>query len=124
MKEVKSFILIFYFTSVAAQQQYKYFGLDFHQLASSDLCSRQLKYFQTSLDQNARWARLMHDAWGSIPSGIFSGNLFDFGNFDQCVNLQHESSVGEILGQHCTLMIPFNLEQPDGQLKFMPPSRR
>lgn len=92
------------------------FGPDFRLKSDSshEMCRRQLKYFQESLDQNVLWARKMRDAWGNIPSGRFSGNVFDFGNYDQCLNLHYSSeTVGEILGQHCTLSIPFDrVDQP------------
>lgn len=78
----------------------------------NDLCNSQLQYFQNSLDENVLWARKMRDAWGNVPSGIFSGNQFDFGNFDQCIRFKHEAGeLGEISGQHCTLMVPFDREE-------------
>ena len=80
--------------------------------SQNELCNNQLKYFQDSLDRNVLWARKMRDAWGNVPSGIFSGNRFDFGNFDQCIKFSHASeNVGEFSGQHCTILIPFNREE-------------
>lgn len=79
--------------------------------SSNEVCNSQLNYFYDSLYKNLLWARKMRDAWGNIPSGVFSGNQFDFGNFDQCIKLKHVSeNAGEILGQHCTLMVPFDRE--------------
>lgn len=45
----------------------------------------------------------MFDSWGSIPSGILSGNLYSFGNFDEClsINRNTESEIGIIKGQYC-----------------------
>lgn len=93
---------------------------------SNGLCNRQLSYFLDGLDRNVLWAREMRDSWGNVPSGLFSGNVYDFGSFDQCINFRHYSmDVGEISGQHCTLMIPFDLRDSNEQIsKFMPPSRR
>lgn len=85
------------------------FGPDFRLKIDSnnDLCNLQLKYFQESLNKNILWARKMRDAWGNVPSGRFSGNIFDFGNFDQCLSFQHLSeNFGKIVGQHCSLIIP------------------
>jgi len=39
------------------------------------------------------------DAWGSIPSGILCGNLYDLGNFDECINIEKEN----IRGKYCFL---------------------
>lgn len=90
---------------------FKPFDLKFEQIAATELCNRQIKHFQEALSRNDLWARKMRDSWGKVPSGIFSGNLFDFGNFDQCLDFQHYSyKTGEILGQHCTLMVPFDRE--------------
>jgi hypothetical protein len=64
------------------------------------------------------------DAWGKIPSGIFSGNLYDFGSFDQCLRFEHDpenQGIGRIEGQHCTLMIPINEKAGNRSLRFMPP---
>lgn len=111
-QEVETFGLI------TNDRKYLSFGPDFRFKSDSvnKLCNRQLNHFQESLDHDVIWARKMRDAWGNVPSGIFSGNLFDFGNFDQCLNLQHSTdSVGKIFGQHCTLMIPFERVE-DNQL--------
>lgn len=45
----------------------------------------------------------MFDSWGRIPSGILSGNLFSFGNFDECLSINEvtESNSGTIKGQYC-----------------------
>lgn len=115
-------ILLLASTSIASEK----FDLKFNAIEPSELCNVQLNYFQENLDRNVLWARRMRDAWGNFPSGIFSGNLYDFGSFDQCIELQHYSeAVGEIIGQHCTILIPHNLhDESDRLAKFMPPSRR
>lgn len=46
----------------------------------------------------------MFDSWGKLPSGIFFGTSFEFGNFDQCLEILEQPddvSVGEIKGQYC-----------------------
>lgn len=89
------------------------------------VCNQQLKYFQESFDAHALWARQMHDSWGKIPSGLFSGNVYDFGSFDQCINLKLSSVLGKITGQHCTLMIPVDMgDGEESAAKILPPSRR
>lgn len=101
-----------------------FFDLRLQPSSSSELCNRQLEIFQKDLDNNVKWARQMRDAWGHIQSGIFSGNLYDFGNFDQCINFEHYSrETGEILGQHCTLMIPYDRDQLNVIAKITTPNR-
>lgn len=36
---------------------------------------------------------LVFDSWGKIPSGISSGNKYDFGAFSQCFNIWRENEV-------------------------------
>lgn len=50
----------------------------------------------------------MFDAWGKIPSGILYGNFFDRGNFDECLEIRHDSkaqNIGIIKGQYCIASI-------------------
>lgn len=99
------------------------FNLRLRPNSSNELCNKELRHFQESLDRNELWARKMRDAWGRVPSGVFSGNVFDFGNFDQCINFEHQSiETGKILGQHCTLQVPFEREQP-AMAKITAPTR-
>uniref|UniRef100_T1GQK5 Nose resistant-to-fluoxetine protein N-terminal domain-containing protein n=1 Tax=Megaselia scalaris TaxID=36166 RepID=T1GQK5_MEGSC len=32
----------------------------------------------------------MVDSWGKIPSGLMRGNIFEFGNFEECVNFKRD----------------------------------
>ncbi|XP_017128893.1 nose resistant to fluoxetine protein 6 [Drosophila elegans] len=46
------------------------------------------------------------DSWGSIPSGLFTGNVYDLGNFDECLNIIKEVSQGRtIQGKYCFLSV-------------------
>lgn len=97
---------------------------------NANVCEKQLSHFQQSLNLKILWAKKMKNSWGNFPSGVFSGNLYDFGSFDQCINFVHDSEeVGRIFGQHCTLLIPHDRfkeeeeEEEDRMARFMPPSR-
>lgn len=77
-------------------------------------CSIQNNYIEDSYSQGSLWARKFRDSWGRFPSGLFSGNYFDFGHFDQCINFQHYSgAVNEIQGQYCLLMFPYDLKNQE-----------
>lgn len=55
----------------------------------------------------------MHDAWGAKPSGIYSGNLVDYGNFEQCYNFVHNHpSLGQIQGQNCIVPVQMTTVTP------------
>lgn len=43
----------------------------------------------------------MADSWGKLSSGILSGNLVNFGNFDQCIKNEHNFNGGK----YCLLTI-------------------
>jgi hypothetical protein len=42
------------------------------------------------------------DSWSKIPDKISRGNTYDFGNFDQCLQVHHQTNqFASIKGQHC-----------------------
>lgn len=44
----------------------------------------------------------MADSWGKIPSGVLQGNLYELGNFDQCLGVMHVNETGNSFkGQYC-----------------------
>lgn len=99
------------------------FNFNFSTNISNHLCNSQLAACQDSLEQNVLWARKIRDSWGKVPAGMFSGNYFDLGNFDQCIDVHYMSNeIGDLTGQHCTLMIPYDLE-PNSEIKLAAPSR-
>ncbi|XP_058454323.1 nose resistant to fluoxetine protein 6-like [Malaya genurostris] len=79
-------------------------------LKNSTKCDVQL---QAALVNSSSWAFPMLDAWGKIPSGIFEGNFYDLGSFEECRKFSYDTNnetLGEIRGQYCLLSIPFNLD--------------
>ncbi|KAG5678859.1 hypothetical protein PVAND_008490 [Polypedilum vanderplanki] len=69
-------------------------------------CDAQLEYFDQALSKHEKWAIELFDAWTKLQSGIVSGNVNDFGHFDQCVKFRHESDdtkVEKIQGKHCMI---------------------
>ncbi|XP_049280121.1 O-acyltransferase like protein-like [Anopheles funestus] len=73
--------------------------------ANEQACLNQLDVFARSFDAGEPWALSMYDSWGKNPAGILFGNVFAFGNFDQCRRISHQSSLTKLGGQHCTLYI-------------------
>lgn len=44
----------------------------------------------------------MIGSWSKVPTKIKFGNTFDFGNFDQCVQIRQKSSYQQVIkGQYC-----------------------
>ncbi|KAH8247743.1 hypothetical protein KR038_009248 [Drosophila bunnanda] len=70
------------------------------------LCLSDWTQFMMALKAGQYWALKMIDAWGSIPSGILTGNAYDLGNFDECLNIKKEVSLGRtIRGKYCFLSV-------------------
>lgn len=49
---------------------------------------------------------LVFDSTAKVPDGVLMGNLFEMGNYDECVEIEGiESIFGEFRGQYCVLDI-------------------
>lgn len=64
----------------------------------------------------------MHDASGKLSSGILNGNINQFGDFDQCLNIESETKTGQyfdiktahedaIRGKYCLAYLEIKLPQ-------------
>jgi Nose resistant-to-fluoxetine protein, N-terminal domain len=68
------------------------------------LCAKQVMLLVGSYQRKDLWALKVFDAWGKSQSGLFSGNLINFGHYEQCLEMKHkfnDTSVGTFNGQHC-----------------------
>ena len=49
----------------------------------------------------------MLDAWGDVPSGLLFKNSYDFGAYDECLNVQikseSENDADAIKAQYCLM---------------------
>ncbi|KXJ77059.1 hypothetical protein RP20_CCG008421 [Aedes albopictus] len=56
----------------------------------------------------------VYDSWGKWPSGQFSGNQYDFGNYDQCRGFVHQhANVGTISGRYCMVVVPQTVSESE-----------
>lgn len=56
----------------------------------------------------------MFDSWGKIPVGMYYGNHFVFGNFEECLDsFDSNFLIGNLRGQYCTVTAGSNLEDED-----------
>ncbi|KAH8241180.1 hypothetical protein KR032_001439 [Drosophila birchii] len=70
------------------------------------LCHSDMTQFMTALKTGELWALRMIDAWGSIPSGLLTGNSYDLGNFDECLNIKKDISETRVIrGKYCFLTV-------------------
>lgn len=70
---------------------------------NDDVCHEQMDLLVESFNKRMLWALKVFDAWGKIQSGLFSGNLVNFGHYDQCIGVSHKYEQGLFLGQHCMI---------------------
>jgi hypothetical protein len=77
-------------------------------------CLGQFGVFIAGLQAREMWAISIFDAWSKLQSGIFSGNIANFGHFDQCVRTRFDmGEIGEFQGQHC--VTKFEFQSREGQ---------
>ncbi|KAH8382734.1 hypothetical protein KR009_004983 [Drosophila setifemur] len=70
------------------------------------LCLKEMANFAMALSAGEFWALKMIDSWGYLPSGILTGNFYDFGNYDECLNIHKEISDGNVIrGKYCFLSV-------------------
>ncbi|KAJ3619354.1 hypothetical protein MTP99_005042 [Tenebrio molitor] len=99
-------ILVLVLTSVGANstkvQQPIISSLNMSQLSITRKCQLQFDEFFSNftMDQYS-WALQMVDATSKIPSGLWSLNFSEMGDFEQCVNVEADTRVGAILGKYC-----------------------
>ncbi|CAH0555457.1 unnamed protein product [Brassicogethes aeneus] len=70
-----------------------------------EICMKHTKEFKEALRAFEPWALKMFDSNSKLQSGILLGNLFEFGSFQQCLEIDEETESGQILGKHCRLKI-------------------
>ncbi|XP_049288164.1 nose resistant to fluoxetine protein 6-like [Anopheles funestus] len=93
-------------------------SLDTRQLRNETQCDRQLLALVAGVQAKEFWTVKLLDSWGKWPAGIFSGNLYELGHYDQCIDLRHEHgmpTVGTIQGRYCLLTVPLENLLPPGR---------
>ncbi|KAJ6638309.1 Nose resistant to fluoxetine protein 6 [Pseudolycoriella hygida] len=59
------------------------------------LCVQQVSAILFGLRNSEMWAVKIVDAWGKIPFGLFTGNLYELGQFDECLSVKKPKADGE-----------------------------
>lgn len=81
-----------------------------------ELCKRQMALLSESYKDKKLWALKVFDAWGKSQSGLFSGNLANFGHYEQCLAMKQsfdDPEDGLFEGQHCMV---FFKDSPDTEI--------
>lgn len=69
------------------------------QIERNEQCTRELESFEQAIANKEPWATRLIDTWAKVDSGYLSGNTFNFGDFDSCINFQHLQT------RHCTMAL-------------------
>ena len=60
------------------------------------------------------------DASSRIPSGLLSGNVFDYGSFDQCLEIDENIGLIAMRGKMCTAAFVIPLDISGNSMKIDP----
>ncbi|KAL1399319.1 hypothetical protein pipiens_008306 [Culex pipiens pipiens] len=71
--------------------------------SSEQRCVSTLKELSEAYVNRNRHGLEWFDSWGKIPSGLYYGNGYAIGNYEQC----RRFSWKDVRGQHCTFMAAF-----------------
>ncbi|XP_069691572.1 nose resistant to fluoxetine protein 6-like [Periplaneta americana] len=58
--------------------------------------------------RGSEWALQMLDATSKVSSGLLQGNIFESGNFDECLEVDVHEEWGSFVGQHCSTIFILN----------------
>ncbi|CAG5010488.1 unnamed protein product [Parnassius apollo] len=72
---------------------------------TSEQCRRDSRLFLDSLNRLELWALKMFDATAKPPSGILSGNANQYGDFDECLDID-----GTVRGKYCLASLQVTLK--------------
>lgn len=79
------------------------------------LCEKQISFLVDGFQRKEIWALKVFDSFGKSQAGLFSGNLINFGHYEQCLGIRHRftnKADGVYEGQHC--MIFFRDAEAEG----------
>ncbi|XP_059480961.1 nose resistant to fluoxetine protein 6-like [Neocloeon triangulifer] len=105
------FCALHIFVGISAQSSLQNFWSSievFEKLAEgkSAECRNHTKVLLQSLRNATFWAVQMLDASANTPSGILEGNIYNLGDFDECLSVDN----GQIQGQYC--LASLNVDGP------------
>ncbi|EFN89881.1 O-acyltransferase like protein [Harpegnathos saltator] len=79
-------------------------------------CKRHSDIFHQELAKFTLWALKMYDATAKVPSGLLSGNVNQFGDFDECVGVEGKDGIR---GQYCLAYLKLDVDQSRPDLKYL-----
>ncbi|CAG9765105.1 unnamed protein product [Ceutorhynchus assimilis] len=72
----------------------------------NEKCKTDMNQVLKGLKNKEKWALKLFDAFPKFPLGLLYGNMYQLGNFDECISVQNV----EITGQYCLADIAFQVK--------------
>jgi hypothetical protein len=74
-------------------------------------CEKSIFHTIKALNLFDDWAFQMYNSWGKFPpTGILKGTVADFGDYDQCLDIEPNQVIGK--SQYCLIDISLPLPKP------------
>ncbi|XP_066146785.1 nose resistant to fluoxetine protein 6-like [Euwallacea fornicatus] len=73
--------------------------------ALGEPCRNHSQELAMALRNLEEWALKMFDSSSKLQAGILHGNLFDFGDYRQCISISQVNLSRPLRGKHCTLKL-------------------
>lgn len=67
----------------------------------SEVCINHMLRILQHVIMGSPWALKMLDSSSKIPVSILEGNVIEYGNYDECLNIKVKEDWGSFIGQHC-----------------------
>ncbi|KAK6625956.1 hypothetical protein RUM43_006255 [Polyplax serrata] len=83
--------------------------------ANESQCWRDMELVQKQAVGLNMWALKMLDASAKLPSGIISGNLNQFGDFDECISVLGGNQGQKIKGKYCLANIHIKINNENAE---------
>nr|CAD7393863.1 unnamed protein product [Timema cristinae] len=76
-------------------------------MTNNDLCNKHLRLYRDSLVSNmSSWALKMFDSSSKLQYGLLTGNIFNLGNFEECLSVNvPDAAHAPLRGQHCIVEV-------------------
>ncbi|KAJ2950206.1 hypothetical protein O0L34_g11568 [Tuta absoluta] len=88
----------------------------YDEFLNPELCQEQLALIRNNTILAAKFI----ESGLRVPKGIFEGNLIDYGNYFQCININENVGTTNIEGKHCKINVPVNQNVDLQELQILP----
>ncbi|XP_028136399.2 nose resistant to fluoxetine protein 6-like [Diabrotica virgifera virgifera] len=78
--------------------------------SNNEICKRHSVFVVEEVKKYTLWATEMLDSTTKFPSGFLDGTNYDFGNFDECINVKVLYEEEPFYGKYC--LVKFTLKPP------------